>query len=83
MTYDRILDEYVTFLWRMFQYDMDVFSKPWIYWILLIPAMFYFAFFMIKWCILTTPLWMPIVIIMNTIKSVIIIKSNREVIDKK
>jgi hypothetical protein len=67
MNYQQIINEYMEFLWKMFQYDMDIFSKPWIYWVLLIPAMGYFGFFMIKWVVLTTPLWMPLVIIVNTI----------------
>lgn len=66
-TSQQIFNEYLLFLWRAFQYDMDVFSKPWIYFSLLIPAMFYFAFFMLKWVVLTTPVWMPFVIIVSLI----------------
>ena len=69
MTYQEVINEYLTFIWRMFQYDMDVFSKGWLYYWLLIPAMFYFAFYMLKWVVLTCPIWMPISIIVKTLVS--------------
>jgi len=70
MTYDQILNEYITFLWRAFQYDMEVFSQPWIYWTFLIPALMYLGFFMFKWAIITVPFWMPVVIILKSIEGI-------------
>lgn len=67
---ERILGEYLQFLWNTFQYDMDVFSKGWIYFWLLIPAIFYFIFFIIKWMVVTAPFWVPIKIIFSGIRSV-------------
>lgn len=49
----------------MFKYDVEVFSKPWLYIPLLIPAAFYFVFFIIKWAVLTSPIWIPGRIIVN------------------
>ncbi len=69
MTYQEVINEYFTFIWKMFQYDMDVFSKGWLYYWLLIPAMFYFAFYILKWVVLTCPIWMPISIIVKTFQS--------------
>lgn len=58
-----ILHQYLELLWQMFQYDIQVFSQPWIYYTLLIPATFYFVFFMLKWTVLTTPIWLPLSLI--------------------
>ncbi len=66
MIYQDIINEYLSFLWKMFQYDMNVFSQGWLYYWLLIPAMCYFSFFMIKWAVLTCPIWMPFSIIIKS-----------------
>ena len=57
---DKIVGEYLEFLWKAFQYDMDVFSQGWLYAWLLIPAVIYFVFFIFKWIVMTAPLWIPI-----------------------
>lgn len=67
MTYQQIIDEYLTLLWRFFQFDMRVFSNEWLYIPLLIPAFCYLIFFLVKWSVLTAPLWMPFTIIIDRI----------------
>ena len=52
----RLLAIYVS----CFEYDVAVFSQPWMYWCLLIPAFFYLLFFIAKWYVLTAPFWIPI-----------------------
>ena len=47
----------------LWMYDVHVFSQPWMYYWLLIPAAAYLVFFMLKWAALTAPIWLPIVII--------------------
>jgi len=44
-------------------YDMQVFSQPWIYYWLLVPALGYLAFFFLKWTVMTTPVWLPLSIV--------------------
>lgn len=65
MTAMNELLETLVSLWR---YDVEVFSKPWIYWWLCIPAGCYLAFFFVKWTVLTAPLWIPLFIIIRAIK---------------
>jgi hypothetical protein len=65
----KILEEYLNLLWRLFQYDINVFSQVWIYAWLLIPAIFYFIFFMMKWAVLTAPFWIPINMVLGGFKS--------------
>lgn len=60
MTLTDFLHGYLGLLWQAFVYDMEVLSKPWMYWCFLIPAFFYLIFFVIKWMILTLPLWLPV-----------------------
>lgn len=55
-----ILTAYVNLLWVAFQFDYMVFSeKLWIYYWLCIPAFAYLFFFIIKWAVLTFPVWYP------------------------
>ncbi|GAB3975543.1 hypothetical protein GCM10028806_33340 [Spirosoma terrae] len=54
------LNWYLGLLKACFEYDITVYSQPWIYWALLVPVTFYTAFFMVKWAILTLPFWLPI-----------------------
>ncbi len=60
----RIIDLLV----RCYEYDVEVFSQPWMYWCLLIPAALYLAFFFVKWAVLTAPLWLPISMIVSTFR---------------
>ena len=47
----------------MYLRDIEIMSQPWMYWWLLIPITFYVVFFLIKWAILTAPIWLPVAII--------------------
>jgi hypothetical protein len=40
----------------LYIWDVVQFSQPWLYWWLLIPAMFFTIFFILKWTLLTLPL---------------------------
>ena len=60
-----VLHKYLEFLWSCFQYDIGVFSKAWIYYWLLVPAIGYFIFFILKWVVLTAPVWLPVTIIVR------------------
>lgn len=65
MTLKEILDVYINFCWQAFQYDMDVFSRGWMYYWLFIPAFCYLVFFFVKWSVITAPLWLPIKMILT------------------
>lgn len=60
----RLLDLLV----RCYEYDVEVFSQPWMYWCFLIPAAAYLAFFFVKWVVLTAPVWLPITLIVETLR---------------
>lgn len=51
-----------------YEYDVAVFSKPWLYYWLLIPAGFYLMFFFIKWTVLTAPVWIPLKIMASSFR---------------
>jgi len=65
-------------LWGAFQYDIDVFSQGWLYYCLLVPAIGYFIFFVLKWVVLTAPIWIPIRMIFGGIKSLFSISVNKK-----
>jgi len=64
----KYLIQLIEFYKGMFISDIEVFSQPWIYICLLIPAFFYLMFFILKWTILTAPFWIPIRIIARAIR---------------
>lgn len=63
---EKIFEKYLELLYGFFLYDLDVFSKWWLYLPLCIPAAFYFAFFLVKWIVLL----MPVIIILNSITTI-------------
>jgi hypothetical protein len=66
----QYLDMYLALLWRMFNFDIWVFSTQlWMYWCLLIPACFYFVFFCLKWIVLLSPILIPLKAIVRVIES--------------
>lgn len=63
------ITSYLELLLRAFEYDLRVFSEPWMYYPLLIPVTAYLAFFSVKWAVLTAPVWMPVRMIVGAFKS--------------
>lgn len=61
------INDYLAFLWNSLQFDIQVYSKAWLYYWVLIPAIGYFIFFIFKWIVLTIPLWMPIAVILRLV----------------
>jgi hypothetical protein len=53
----------------MFEYDMEIMSKPWMIYTI-IPIVGYFIFFLFKWAVLTTPIWMPFTLIIGANRAV-------------
>lgn len=54
------MNRFFDILIRCFEFDVEVFSEPWMYYPLLIPAVCYLGFFFVKWAVLTAPIWLPI-----------------------
>jgi len=63
---DSPFSKYLDLLWRMFEADINQLSQPWMYYWLLVPAIGYLVFFFIKWAVLTTPIWLPLSIIVRS-----------------
>lgn len=59
---DKVLD----ILYGFYIYDLEVLSQQWIYWTI-IPGIVYLIFFVLKWAVLTLPVWLPIKIILDSI----------------
>ena len=56
---NEAIDAYLNLLWTQLQYDIGVFSNPWVLYPV-VPALFYFLFFFAKWWILLVPITLPI-----------------------
>ena len=69
MTFTELLNSYFKILNDAFLFDYYVFSQPWIYFTI-IPVIMYFYFFMIKWVILTVPIWLPLNLIVVKLKNI-------------
>ncbi len=65
-TMSRILET----LTRLWEYDIAVFSSLRLYALLCVPAVIYLSFFFIKWTAITTPLWLPITIIIKAFAAI-------------
>lgn len=74
------MNEVFQILLSCWKFDIMVFSKWWLYAPFLIPAMFYLAFFFVKWIVLTAPAWLPIAIIAGVCKGPprIVVKKGQE-----
>jgi hypothetical protein len=79
MALQEIFSNYLQLLWDSFQYDIDVFSQIWIYAWLLIPAVFYFIFFIIKWIVLTAPIWVPFRMVFGGLRSIFSFKTSKTI----
>ena len=62
------MNEIITILVEQWKYDIGVMSQPWMYYCLLIPIIFYLAFFVMKWMVLTLPIWLPLSILFKAIR---------------
>lgn len=62
------MERIVDLLVRCYEYDVSVFSQPWIYWTV-IPALAYLVFFLVKWAVLTAPAWLPVWIVVSEVRS--------------
>ena len=60
MTPYEIFQAYLNLLYKQFLYDVNVLSQPWMYYLLLIPAICYLIFVVVKWGFLTIPIWAPL-----------------------
>lgn len=61
---ERLIDVLV----EQWVYDVEVLSQRWVI-LTVVPAMVYMVFMMLKWMILTCPIWIPSVIIASVFKS--------------
>ena len=60
---EEILEAYLNLLWNSFQSDVSILSNWWMWAALLIPAAGYIVFMLVKWTLLTMPIWIPIKLI--------------------
>lgn len=63
-----MIDTILQTLLRLWLFDIYVFSQPWLYYWLLVPACFYLVFFVLKWWVITLPIWLPISLICQAIR---------------
>ena len=56
---EEIAVSYLKILLECFNYDVEIFSNLWMYY-LVFPAVFYYSFMWVKWSFLLIPVWMPV-----------------------
>ncbi len=65
----ELLNQYFAILIQCFQYDIHIYTLPWVwYWI--IPVLFYTWFFFIKWTVLLFPLCLPFYLVIWIIAAI-------------
>ena len=72
-----IFEKYLTILLEAFEKDIAIMSQPWMIYTIL-PIIGYLIFFIIKWAVLTTPVWMPFAIIFGSRRPVGVNKKEKE-----
>lgn len=71
LTASEIGTAYLNKLYSFYLFDLGIFSTPRLYyWVF--PAIAYFFFFLFKWTLLTFPVWMPIYMIIDGVKKLVI-----------
>ena len=68
MSVTDILSNLANLYYGLYIWDVAQFSQPWLYWWLLIPAMFFTIFFVFKWTMLTLPFWLPLALIVSALR---------------
>lgn len=63
MQMNDLLQLYIDLL----KWDIAVMSQPWMYVWFFIPIIAFIPFFLIKWTLLTAPIWLPVGWIMTAI----------------
>lgn len=58
MTLTALYQAYCALLYHQFLWDLGVWSEPWIYEWVLVPALAFFWFFCCKWVVLLFPVWL-------------------------
>jgi len=71
MTIQEVSEAYLNKLYELFTYDIGVMSQGWMYYWLLIPITFYLVLFIVKWIVLTAPIWLPIHLALGGLSKVI------------
>lgn len=46
--------------WKLYEFDVQVMSNPWMYLPAMISALLYVVLMILKWWVLTIPIWVPI-----------------------
>ena len=67
MTFEEFLHQYLFILAAQFQWDISVMSTPWMYYPLMIPIALFLAFFMVKWMVLLSPVWLLVGVVSNVL----------------
>ena len=52
-----------------YTFDLWVFTQWWVY-AFILPIVFYLPFFLLKWAIVTAPIWLPLRLMLNGIVSI-------------
>lgn len=65
---EKIFEQIVQMLFEFWKFDMMIYSQWWMYAPFLIPVLFYTVFFIMKWSIITAPVWLPFSIIVRSLR---------------
>lgn len=68
MTQQEIIEQIAQMLFEFWKFDMMIYSQWWMYAPFLIPVLFYTVFFIMKWSIITAPVWLPFSIIVRSLR---------------
>ena len=62
------IDTLINVIVTLWLYDIEVMSQGWMYWWVLVPALFYLVFMLLKWAVIFIPVWVPLAIIVTVLR---------------
>ena len=68
MTIDAAFTKYIEVLLSQWLWDVSYLSEPWMYYWLLVPVTCFVMFMIMKWAVLTAPIWVPVSIICSSLR---------------
>lgn len=68
------MDRILKILIDQWEYDIAVMSQPWMYYWLLVPIVCYVFFFLLKWTLLTAPVWLPLSLVFKSFVRVNVVR---------
>lgn len=74
---EQVLTKYLEYLLTQIVIDMEKFNQPWMWWWICIPAFVWMILIVLKYCLLTLPIWLPLRLVITSFTNLIVFKKEK------